>query len=256
MNEETLIRRKILDSATKAYNQNIYTYTGFLGISELAIYHSMAKELSFISSRCFGGNESCERQMIQFGSKEELGYSEEFPINIIKISPVSPKFAESLGHRDYLGALMNTGIERSLLGDIIIKDTHAYLFCAKHISDFIEKNVFTIKHTNITCINITNDMDTSDIEGIKPKLKDVELIAASPRVDAVVASISKLSRSNTIELFDAKKIYINGICNENKSYQLKPDDILVIRGIGKFIYLGCGNETRKGRVYVHLKQYT
>ena len=65
--------------------------------------------------------------MIQFGSKEELGYSEEFPIDTIKISPLSPKFAESLGHRDYLGALMNTGIERSLLGDILIKiRTHIY----------------------------------------------------------------------------------------------------------------------------------
>ena len=193
--------------------------------------------------------------MIQFGSKKELGYSEEFPIDIIKISPLSPKFAESLGHRDYLGALMNTGIERSLLGDIIIKNTNAYLFCARHISDFIEKNISTIKHTNVVCTNITNSIDTSDIDGIKPELKELELIAASPRIDAVVASITKRSRSNAAELFNAKKIYINGICNENKSYQLKSGDIVVIRGTGKFIYLGCGNETRKGRIYVHLKQY-
>ncbi len=255
MNEETLIRRKILDSATKAYHQNIYTYTGFLGINELSIYHSMTNDLSFISSCCFGGTEASERQMIQFGSKKELGYSEEFPIDIIKISPLSPKFAESLGHRDYLGALMNTGIERSLLGDIIIKNTNAYLFCARHISDFIEKNISTIKHTNVVCTNITNTIDTSDIDGIKPELKELELIAASPRIDAVVASITKRSRSNAAELFNTKKIYINGICNENKSYQLKSGDIVVIRGTGKFIYLGCGNETRKGRIYVHLKQY-
>ncbi len=215
----------------------------------------MTNDLSFISSCCFGGTEASERQMIQFGSKKELGYSEEFPIDIIKISPLSPKFAESLGHRDYLGALMNTGIERSLLGDIIIKNTNAYLFCARHISDFIEKNISTIKHTNVVCTNITNSIDTSDIDGIKPELKELELIAASPRIDAVVASITKRSRSNAAELFNAKKIYINGICNENKSYQLKSGDIVVIRGTGKFIYLGCGNETRKGRIYVHLKQY-
>ncbi len=208
MNEETLIRRKILDSATKAYHQNIYTYTGFLGINELSIYHSMTNDLSFISSCCFGGTEASERQMIQFGSKKELGYSEEFPIDIIKISPLSPKFAESLGHRDYLGALMNTGIERSLLGDIIIKNTNAYLFCARHISDFIEKNISTIKHTNVVCTNITNSIDTSDIDGIKPELKELELIAASPRIDAVVASITKRSRSNAAELFNAKKIYM------------------------------------------------
>ena len=42
---------------------------------------------------------------------------------------------------------------------------------------------------------------------------------------------------------------------ENKSSQLKEGDILVIRGFGKFIYNGSGNETRKGRVYVKLQKY-
>jgi RNA-binding protein YlmH len=42
---------------------------------------------------------------------------------------------------------------------------------------------------------------------------------------------------------------------ENKSCQLKENDILVIRGLGKFIYKGCGNETRKGRVYIKLLKY-
>jgi RNA-binding protein YlmH len=42
---------------------------------------------------------------------------------------------------------------------------------------------------------------------------------------------------------------------ENNSYTLKEGDILVIRGLGKFIYNGCGNETRKGRVYVSLQKY-
>ena len=36
---------------------------------------------------------------------------------------------------------------------------------------------------------------------------------------------------------------------------LKAGDILVVRGLGKFIYEGNGNETRKGRVYVRLKKY-
>jgi len=251
MNEETLIKRKILDAATKAYQQNIYTYTNFLGISELAVYHSMSKDLSFIEHHCFGGNDACERQMIQFGSEKDFGYSEKFPIHLIKISPLSPKFAEKLNHRDYLGALMNTGIERSLLGDIIIKELDAYLFCVNHISDFITKNVFSVKHTNVTC-TICND---TAIEMLQPKLKELEVIAASPRVDAVVASITKLSRNSANDLFAAKKIYINGICCENKSCQLKAGDILVIRGTGKFIYESCGNETRKGRVYIHLKQY-
>lgn len=48
MDEETLLRRKILDTANKSYNQNIYTYTGFLGLSELAIYNSMKKNFNLL----------------------------------------------------------------------------------------------------------------------------------------------------------------------------------------------------------------
>ena len=94
-----------------------------------------------------------------------------------------------------------------------------------------------------------------DFDIIKPELKDIEIIAASPRIDAVVASITKMSRSQCLELFSSKKIYVNGLCMENKSSQLKEGDILVIRGFGKFIYNGSGNETRKGRVYVKLQKY-
>ena len=49
----------------------------------------------------------------------------------IEIAPLVEKFGEELGHRDYLGALMNLGIERSTLGDIIIDGKHAFLFCTE-----------------------------------------------------------------------------------------------------------------------------
>ena len=78
MDEETLLRRKILDTANKSYNQNIYTYTGFLGLSELAIYNSMKKELQFAYPSTFGGSESSERQIIRFGSPEIFGYDDSF----------------------------------------------------------------------------------------------------------------------------------------------------------------------------------
>ena len=128
---------------------------------------------------------------------------------------------------------MNLGIERELIGDIIIKDSDAYIFCISHIADYICDNLDTIRHTHIHC-----SVCEEDVPALKPELEDIRIIAASPRIDAVVASITKLSRSNSNELFSSKKIYVNGQCIENKSAHLKPDDILVIRGTGKFIYVG------------------
>lgn len=251
MNDETLLKRKLTDLANKAYRQSIYTYTGFLSISELDIYYRTLHELSFISSEAFGGNDSCERRIIRFGSLEEFGYTEPYPIVCLKISPLIYKFADTLSHRDFLGAVLNLGIERSLIGDIIIRENTGYMFCMSHISNFIIDNLVKIKHTNVKC-----EVTTLTDSNLTPSLEDIELICASARIDAVTASITKLSRSKAAELFRSQKVFVNGKCMENNSYMLKDNDILVIRGTGKFIFKGCGNETKKGRVYVKLKKYT
>lgn len=190
------------------------------------------------------------RYRVRFGSPDDFGFDEPYPIDCIKISPLLRKFADDLTHRDFLGAILNLGIERSLIGDILIRDNVGYLFCLSHISTFIMENLIKIKHTNVKC-----EPAAPDTDDFAPVLENLELICASARIDAVTASITKLSRSKAVELFRTQKIFVNGKCMENNSYALKPDDILVIRGTGKFIYKGCGNETRKGRVYVRLQKY-
>jgi len=250
MNEEQLLKRKIIDTANQAFNHNIYTYTNFLSINELSSVNKMSNELSFIPYDEWGGNPVCERKIIRFGSEELYGYDAGYPISAIRISPLSVKFAEQLNHRDYLGAIMNLGIERELVGDIIIKVPDAYVYCLSHIADYICDNLDSIKHTHIRCT-----ICTDEIEAIKPELEEIRIIAASKRIDAVVASITRLSRSNSNELFTSKKIFLNGICTENKSQNLKKDDVLVIRGHGKYIFIGDEAETRKGRSYLTLMQY-
>lgn len=250
MNEDILLQRKLTDTANKSYRQNIYTYTSFLSISELDTYYRMLPELSFIHSETFGGSPSCERQIVRFGSEQDFGFEEAYPIDCIKISPLITKFADKLSHRDFLGAVLNLGIERNLIGDIIIRDNIGYMFCISHISSFIIDNLEKIKHTNIKC-----ELSTLDNTDFAPILENIEIICASPRIDAVVASITKLSRSKAVELFRTQKVFINGKCMENNSYALKPNDILVIRSFGKYIYQGSGNETRKGRVYIKLQKY-
>lgn len=253
MDEELLIRRKILDTANKSYNQGIYTFTNFLNINELSVYNTMKKELSFIPSESFGGHSSCERQIIRFGNNDFLGYNCDYPIKLIRITPISHKYADKLTHRDYLGALMNLGIERNLLGDIIIQNKCTYLFCMEHIADFITNNLFTVKHTNMR-VEICDASDSELINSFST-LQPLEIISASSRIDAVTASITKLSRSSVIELFKARKIFVNGIVCENHSAQLKNKNILVIRGYGKYIYEGEGKTTKSGRIYVKLMHY-
>ena len=117
MTEDDILKGRLGDLANAAYSQNRYTYTNFLSASDLDIFYRNIEDLSFAGYSLFGGRESCERVMIAFGNEAFCGYKPEFPISIIKAAALQDKFSEDLNHRDFLGALMNLGIEREMIGD-------------------------------------------------------------------------------------------------------------------------------------------
>ena len=108
--EDQILRKHFTDLAQKADQSHIATFTGFLSLPEQSVFYSM--DFSYVPHCVFGGQEGCERAVIRFGEEWE------FPICCIKMAPLMNKFADALTHRDFLGALMNLGIERSTLGDI------------------------------------------------------------------------------------------------------------------------------------------
>jgi RNA-binding protein YlmH len=251
MDEETLLRRHILDLAKKAWQQNVYQYTNFLSPAEQDALQRMRRELDFIHWETFGGNEACERQIAGFGSEEEMGYPGVFPIALLEVAPAAEKFAEPLTHRDYLGALLNLGIVRGLLGDIVVRPNRAYVYCVDSIADYIQENLTKVKHTyvKVSAVGL-------ELEEVKPVLVPVKKNVASERLDVIAAALCGCSRSQVLELFRTKKIFVNGKVEENHSGTLKEKDVLSIRGTGKFIYEGVQAETKKGRYTVTLLKYS
>ncbi|MCM1295283.1 MAG: YlmH/Sll1252 family protein [Muribaculaceae bacterium] len=253
MDELQILKAHILDLAKKAYRQNIYTYTGFLNTSELAVLYSLGSELDGIDFEANGGYEMAERQMVRFGSPAMFGYDEPWRLTILKATPLVEKFADTLSHRDFLGALMNLGIERSVLGDVIIKENRdAFIICQNSMAEYITENLTKVKHTSIQCLPVNSE---EDLNALKPTLIDIDITVAAPRFDAVVAGAIRCSRKEAHAMFITGKVTLNGMPCERNSMALKEGDIFSIRGYGKFQYAGCGHETRKGRIYVHLKQY-
>lgn len=253
MREEQILKARCKDLATKAYKQNIYTFTQFLSPAELNEIDQMREEIDFIDYSAFGGGMLCDRQVVRFGSERMFGYDQEWPIKILKVEPLIEKFADDLSHRDFLGAVMNLGIERDVLGDILVKDKkRAYIFCLDSIADYIMESLTKIKHTNVKISCITTE---EGLEDLKPTLEDASFIVSAPRFDAIVAAIAKCSRSESALMFRSGKITLNGRLCENNSYVLKPGDIFSLRGYGKYRFVSVGNETRKGRIYIQVQIY-
>lgn len=248
--EETLFMKRLTELANKAYSNSQYLFTSFLSMSELDLYYQIEREISYVPVMMFGGTKDCERVMLRFGSEELCGYEEPFPITCIEIAPMIEKFGEVLSHRDYLGALMNLGIERSTLGDIIIIEKTAYLFCTEKMAPYILENLSQIRHTHVRC-KIAEQVPESTIT----KMERKNCLVSSERADSVIAKLYNMSRSQGVELFRAKKVFINGRLNENNSGMLKPGDRVSVRGYGKFIYQGTAYETKKGKLSVEVDVY-
>lgn len=248
--EETLFMKRLTELANKAYSNSQYLFTSFLSMSELDLYYQIEREISYVPVTMFGGTKDCERVMLRFGSEELCGYEEPFPITCIEIAPMIEKFGEVLSHRDYLGALMNLGIERSTLGDIIIIEKTAYLFCTEKMAPYILENLSQIRHTHVRC-KIAEQVPESTIT----KMERKNCLVSSERADSVIAKLYNMSRSQGVELFRAKKVFINGRLNENNSGMLKPGDRVSVRGYGKFIYQGTAYETKKGKLSVEVDVY-
>ena len=239
------LKNRFRDLADKAFSQNMFTFTGFLGLSELDVFRQLERELSYAGFMLFGGAKETDRQMIRFGSAEELGYEVDFPIVCIHIKPLAAKFADVLSHRDFLGALMNLGIERSALGDIRVGDREAYLFCLESMAEFVCENLTQVKHTHVKCVPVESAAEVPQEEP-----EHVAVQVASMRADAVIAKVYNRSREACLELFRAQKVYVDGRLCENNSRQLKTGETVNVRGYGKFKVLGEPRETRKGRISV------
>ncbi|MCR4672250.1 MAG: hypothetical protein K5637_03300 [Lachnospiraceae bacterium] len=246
--DEKQFIKRLHDLAEAAADRGTYCFTDFLSESE---YSDLIREGPYSSPyEAYGGHESAERVMVRFGDPESAGCEEPFPIKIIKISQGSVKFSDKLSHRDYLGAVLNLGIDRKVTGDIITDGTTGYLFCEEKIADYIIENLVRVRHTNVSCEGA--DEVPQDI---RPKLMRVEVQVSSERLDAVIAHILKLPRTRAADLFRAERVFVNGKMTPDRTYVPKEGDIISVRGFGRFRYAGLSHITKKGKSSIVAERY-
>ena len=244
------LKNRIMELAERAYSENRYMFTDFLDMSQLSVFYSMEKEVSFAGVLVSGGTEGCERCMVRFGSPENLGYEEAFPITLLHITPVQKKFSDALTHRDFLGSVIGLGLERTKLGDIIVRDNEGYIFVASSISDYIMESLGKVKHT-IVRVNVCDEIPAE----VAPVLKEESIIVSSNRLDAIIARVYKLSRDLAVRYISEGKVFVSGRQMTENAKQLRPGDTVSVRGKGKFIFESEGGNTKKDKLYINIKMY-
>ena len=244
-NDVTL--RHLLDLCRKSEKTGTWQYSGFLSPAEQDDLLT-SREAAGFPYFLDGGYENAERKILAAGNEEEAG-PPDLPVRVIAVRPKSDKYAEDLTHRDYLGAILGLGIERSLVGDIIVRDRRAWFFCLASAADMLASSLTQVRRTAVAA-----EITTADVPELQPRYAPVRLNVASERLDAVISAFAGISRGQADKLFAAGKVFVNGLMTEDRSTRLKEGDVLSVRGTGKAVYDGIEYETKKKRYQVRLRK--
>lgn len=136
MNKENeIIFAHAIDLINKSNDYRIITSTSFLSLSEQSYLTTKLQDykkeyknnLDFLFDSL---NKDSDRKILFIKpietSFQELSKYINETISILYCYPKNIKFSEELTHRDFLGALMNLGIKRNKIGDIIVNYTNKY----------------------------------------------------------------------------------------------------------------------------------
>lgn len=235
--EERFLQARLQELSDRSYQTGTWQFSDFLSLGEQNLMPA------FSISTLEGGYDAAERRLAAFGGEDLCGYWEEPPIAILHISPVQNRFADNLTHRDYLGALMSLGLKRSCLGDIVMNEADAYLICLASISDYICRELNTIRHTSVRC-----SICKSIPDGILKQPEEKRIPVASLRTDVLISTVFHLSRGEAKECFEKDLVFCNGRLVTSPGYQPTEGSIISLRGRGRFRFLTMEGQTKKGRL--------
>lgn len=246
--EEQLLINRLYDLADLALTRNTPVHSQFLNLYEQTTFMSISNSFKEVKYSLFGGYENAERKLVCFVSRS-MEFEYDF-LSYICIEPKSAKFAEDLSHRDYLGALMNLGIERYMLGDICVDDKKAHIIALKQVEQTILNELTQVRRTKVVAKLETSDEIRSVI---RSEEKNVNM--ASRRLDVAIAAVYHVSRKIANDYLLGERVFVNSKMTTNHSYLLKDGDLVSVRGLGRFRLLGEEHLTRKGRLSLKVEVF-
>jgi len=194
-----------------------------------------------------GGYDDAERKMLGFAPEniDFLG----FPISKIlveyEIKHASPT------HSDFLGSILGLGLDRSVIGDIVMLPASAVIMAETRIMDFLLSGLHKVGRTAVSTSVLQDD---AHFFGLDNRVKD-RLICASMRLDNILAATFKLSRSDAASLVKSGKAFINWHETSSPAKVVKEGDMLTLRKYGRIQIAEVVGKSRKDHFLIDIIRY-
>jgi len=220
-----LLFSKVLDRALLCEKRGVRTFSDFLDPLSARSFAEVLKLDASCNIMSYGGAFGCERLMIGFFNEYDTMAESDFPIRALEIVHNDDK----LTHRDFLGSILGTGINRDKLGDIFTFTDKAIAFLDSNISDFVLGSLASVGSTSISCSVLDNDFLIAPFADTHSK----NIVVSSLRLDAIVSGVFNLSRGKAAKLIESEKALVNWQATKSASKLVSEGDNITLRGTGR-----------------------
>ena len=244
-----MLLAKFWDKIQSGIRKNVPSNTCFLSPRELEMARYLFGEPEGLYS--FGGYEDAQRRMLCYLPEyleQDWLYEEDSPIVCLRATFYQ---GEALSHRDFLGALMGSGISRESVGDICVAQGSCDFFVTAEIAPYLLQSFSGAGRVKLRLSQIP----IRDAHIPEPQITEIRDTLASVRLDAVISSGFRIGRALAAQYISGGKAAIDGLPCEKPDKSVAEGVCISVRGLGKIKLYSVNGQTKKGRISVVIHRY-
>ncbi|AGY58136.1 photosystem II S4 domain protein [Gloeobacter kilaueensis] len=243
------VMARLIDLAEVALRDWSVVVSDFYAPPEVGEALAIFERLVELHAVAWGGYPQAERQRIALARESIAVEADQIPVAAIDIR--GNFLFDAASHRDFLGALLGTGIVRAKVGDILVLgDRGAQALVVPELVPFLEMQLKSVRTVSVQVVPV----DRSELRVRPPQTKEITSVEASLRIDALGSAGFGLSRNKMVEAIEAGDVTLNWKTVTQPSKNVQTGDRIALRGRGR-LEIGEVEPTKKGRFRVQMLRY-
>lgn len=253
--DDKICLSQVLDKIEFSKTREKIVYTDFLDMYQISLVENFLRKIRFNNYQLFGGYDESERKiLIVYPEKYNDRMIEKNYSKMLKIVRVELPEEEhgKYSHRNYLGGIVKLGLKREKVGDILVLNDGADIIVVDDFAEILKNELPSLTRFESGKIYLE---ELSNIRKKEIKIEEISIIVPSLRLDNIVSDLARTSRSKAAEIINQERVFVNGKNETKLSKQIKLNDVITIRGKGRFIIKEFTGTTRSGRTVIKIEKY-
>lgn len=253
--DDKICLSQVLDKIEFSKTREKIEYTDFLDMYQISLVENFLRKIRFDNYQLFGGYDESERKiLIVYPEKYNEKMIEKNYSKMLKIVRVELPEEEhgKYSHRNYLGGIVKLGLKREKVGDILVSNNGADIIVVDDFAEILKNELPSLTRFESSKIYLE---ELTNLRKKEIKIEEISIIVPSLRLDNIVSDLARTSRSKAAEIINQERVFVNGQNETKLSKQIKLNDVITIRGKGRFIIKEFTGTTRSGRSVIKIGKY-